>query len=78
MPTATSTKGSSATHKNTAEGGLTTIDENVDHTLWPCLPHAQEVSCEQAQAMYRNPREGRTLRPLPPTYGNASHPKAAS
>lgn len=78
MRTATSTSEYSDMHKRTAEGGVTTIDENVDHTLWPCLPHPQEMTCEMAQAMYRNPREGRVLRPLPPTYGNARHPKAAS
>ena len=53
-------------HKNTAEGGLTTIDENVDHTLWPCLPHHPSMTCQQAQAIYRDPREARILRPLPP------------
>lgn len=51
-------------HKNTAEGGLTTINENVDHTKWPCLPHDPETSCEMAQAMFRDPRAGRTLRPM--------------
>lgn len=61
-------------HKNTAEGGLVTIDENVDHTLWPCLPHPQDMSCEQAQAIYRDPREGRVLRPLPPSYARHSPP----
>jgi hypothetical protein len=64
-------------HKNTAEGGLVTIDENVDHTLWPCIPHPQDMSCQQAQAMYRNPREMRVLRPLPTTI-HARNPPPAS
>ena len=71
MRTGTSTSVYLGMHKQTAEGGVMTIDENVDHTLWPCIPHDPAVDCETAQRMWRDPREGRVLRPFEPR--NARH-----
>jgi hypothetical protein len=62
-------------HKNTAEGGVVTIDENIDHTRWPCVPHGPEIACAQAIIRYQNQQNGRVLRPLPVRY--ADYPPAA-
>jgi len=28
--------------------GLQTVDTNVDHTQWPCVPHPPDVLCADA------------------------------
>jgi hypothetical protein len=50
--------------RRTADGGLTTTDEQITHTVWPCVHHSPDVPCIVAQ---RNAsRYGmRTLRPQP-------------
>jgi hypothetical protein len=50
-------------HKNTAEGGVVTLDEHVNHTRWPCVPHRADVSCSDAVRAWHDPRDFRTLRP---------------
>jgi len=50
-------------HKNTADGQTMTLDEHVDHTRWPCVPHVRGVPCELAQRVWRDPREMRLLKP---------------
>lgn len=50
--------------RRTADGGITTTDEQVMHYPHPCVPHSPDVSCRDAQANYR--RYGtRTLKPQP-------------
>jgi len=53
----------SGMHKNTGEGQTVTLDEHVDHTRWPCVPHRRDVRCEDAVRAWRNPHDFRTLRP---------------
>jgi hypothetical protein len=45
--------------------GLQTVDNNVNHTRWPCVSHPQDMSCEQA--IYNVSKHGfRTLTPAQP------------
>jgi hypothetical protein len=61
-------------HKQTAEGGIITLDENQDHTLWPCVQHDPRISCNEAQRMWQDPRAQRTLRPQEPRYARYPTP----
>lgn len=62
-------------HKRTAEGGVATLNENIDHTRWPCIPHDPTVPCDEALRQWQDPRGQRILRPQEPTY--ARHPTSA-
>jgi hypothetical protein len=44
--------------------GLITLDENVDHTRWPCISHPGNMTCEQA-IKAATVRGLRTLAPAP-------------
>lgn len=44
--------------------GLRTIDNNVEHTLWPCLSHPASMTCEWAQRL-ASKRGARSLVPAP-------------
>jgi hypothetical protein len=45
--------------------GLETLDNNVNHTRWPCVSHPQSLTCEQA--LYTASKHGfRTLVPQQP------------
>jgi hypothetical protein len=45
--------------------GLMTLDNNVNHTRWPCVSHGQDLTCEQA--LYTASKHGfRTLVPQQP------------
>lgn len=46
--------------------GLQTIDRNVDHKRWPCVPHPAEVSCEDAIRL-ASKKSFRSLAPQRPT-----------
>jgi hypothetical protein len=48
-------------HKRTAEGGVVTLDENQDHTLWPCIQHDPSIPCDEALRMWQDPRGRRIL-----------------
>jgi len=51
-----------------------TLDENVDHTVWPCIPHDPNVDCNDALRAYRDPRGSRILRPQVPSYARNPPP----
>ena len=42
---------------------MVTIDEHVDHTRWPCVPHRREVACDDAVRAWHDPRGWSTLKP---------------
>lgn len=45
--------------------GLMTLDNNVNHTRWPCISHAPEIPC--AEAVRAASKTGfRTLTPQQP------------
>ena len=54
--------------------GLVTLDENVNHTRWPCISHPPEQEC--ADALRIASRRGlRTLRPAPAGVRNFPAPQ---
>lgn len=44
--------------------GLVTIDNNVNHTRWPCISHPPDQDCGEAQRIASR-RGVRTLTPAP-------------
>ena len=34
------------------DGGMSTVEHKVLHSLWPCVPHGSDVSCREAQRVW--------------------------
>lgn len=51
--------------KDLPDGGRTTTDDSVLHTLWPCpgMPHEKDVSCEDAARFWAKANHIRVVEP---------------
>lgn len=56
----------------TPDGGMTTTDDHVDHTRWPCVPHEQGVPCEEAIRLWQRRAPEKVNRAFADTRGGVS------